>query len=217
MSRNSRRTLSWLPWLWFALLGTPFWAGAGRALAEARAEESVDRALSEPVGFVDGNLDGVNDLFADADGDGRDDVSGLAYATGFPFRDLDGDGHNDLFADADGDGENDLAASLRDAGQADVVTVIDANGDGVNDVLGVCEQSGDDLGFFVESSGRRISFVDEDGDGLNDLHRQRQLQRRRVRFVDRDGDGIQDGRMLHRQGAGGRERVGESRGRHGRD
>jgi hypothetical protein len=217
MSGNSRQSPRWVPWLWLALVGAPFWAGAGPVAAQEQPEENVGRALLEPVGFVDGNLDGVNDFFADADGDGRDDVTGLPYAHGFPFSDRDGDGRNDFFVDADGDGENDLAASLREAGRTDAFAVIDANADGVNDVLGVCERTGDELGFFIESTGRRVSFVDEDGDGLNDLNRQRQMQPRRVRFVDRDGDGIQDGRMLHRQGEGGRGKAGGSRGRHGHD
>lgn len=62
------------------------------------------------LGFVDANRDGINDRFRDAEGDGRDDVSGTPYPHRFAFADQNQDGSNDLFVDRDGDGVNDLNA-----------------------------------------------------------------------------------------------------------
>ena len=66
------------------------------------------------IGYVDGNRDGINDRFRDADGDGIDDISAKPYPHRFRFVDEDGDGKNDLFIDSDGDGVNDLDGRFRD-------------------------------------------------------------------------------------------------------
>ncbi len=215
--------------------------GGVSAAAEpgASAETAPSPVQLKDVGFVDDDLDGVNDRFCDADGDGVDDVGGLPYVHRFAYRDRNGDERNDLFQDADGDGENDLAAALHASqaggeagggsdGEADrgaVVDVIDGDADGINDILGDHGISGADIGFFDESTGKRVSFVDADGDGLNDVLWQRQpsgeastgSRRPGPGFVDQDLDGIQDGRMLHGSSGGARGSEGGNRNRGGRE
>jgi hypothetical protein len=157
-----------------------------------------------PPGFLDGDGDGVNDLFRDADGDGVNDIDGRAYPHRFDFLDGDKDGINDLFRDVDGDGVNDLDGRFRDAdGDGVADNVVDADGDRINDITGqrYSRRSlmGGRFGHIDEDLGRRPGradrFVDEDGDGLPD-----RPHGRVDRFIDEDGDGIYDGRRLQGKG-----------------
>jgi hypothetical protein len=193
-----------------ALLGLLLLAGLAAGAAPGALAEADSLLALTPVGFFDLDLDGVNDGFCDADGDGINDVTGTPYRRNFPLRDQDGDGITDLFIDSDGDGENDIAARLSQGPDSlSVVRSIDGNGDGENDVLGHCRRTGKDFGRIDESSGREVGFVDEDGDGLNDLFDLRRMAPGTVRFVDRDGDGLHDGRALHHRHRG----PGRGRGR----
>jgi len=165
------------------------------------------------IGYADTDADGVNDLFRDADGDGINDVTDTGYSHRFPFMDDDGDGVNDLFRDADGDGVNDLVSGSGTAsGPAMAFPVIDSEGDGLNDVTG-------------EKYVRKISirsFIDENGDGIDDREALAPVKSlfgkimsdeddgagRRIvlesidgptmdRFIDENGDGINDGRTFN--------------------
>ena len=49
-----------------------------------------------PFGFEDTDRNGINDHFADANGDGVNDVDGQPYTHNFKFEDKDKDGKNDL-------------------------------------------------------------------------------------------------------------------------
>ena len=162
------------------------------------------------IGYVDGNRDGINDRFRDADGDGIDDISAKPYPHRFRFVDEDGDGKNDLFIDADGDGVNDLDGRFRDE-DADGFTdnVLDFDGDGKNDITGAKYGprglGGYRYGRVFEERGHRLKrFRDEDGDGMHDplkrLHQRLRLHKGRMDFfLDEDGDGIDDARLLRRK------------------
>jgi hypothetical protein len=159
----------------------------------------------EFLGFVDVNRDGINDRFRDADGDGRDEVSGKAYAHRFVFADQNLDGINDLFVDRDGDGVNDLDAACGQSADGGCANVVDQDRDGVNDITGLrytrTSLRGYRYGRVAEELRQPLPrFVDQDGDGMNDLLR-RYFNRLELedrpsfdRFIDEDGDGINDNR-----------------------
>ena len=120
--------------------------------------------------FIDEDSDGVNDLSQDADGDGIANGLDSDYLTqkgialgrgwmGHSFVDENGDGVNDLSQDADGDGI--------------------PNGIDVDYTLpeGAIQQAFGGHGMMGGFRG----FVDEDGDGINDL------------MLDMDNDGILNG------------------------
>ena len=81
------------------------------------------------VGYKDRNRKGYNELFRDANGDGKNDVTGKKYHHKFPFIDKNKDGINDVFIDKNGDGINDLKKSK--------YKYIDFNKDGINDITGI--------------------------------------------------------------------------------
>ncbi len=163
----------------------------------------------EELHFIDRDGDGFNDFFRDADGDGKNDLSGRLYRHRFKFEDSDNDGKNDLFQDANGDGVNDLLDTLW--GKKTKIThyIIDHDKDGINDVTG-------------EKFERKLiirTFIDENGDGIddretwtpvksllekfigeNDAGKQVMLESMdgpvMDRFIDENGDGINDGRSV---------------------
>lgn len=193
------------------ILGVAAVAGTGQGASLGAAAPDTLSSLPR-MGFLDENIDGINDGFRDREGDGVNDLTGAPYRHNFDFRDADADGINDLFVDADGDGENDIAVPLADGPDSSlVVRFIDGDDDGLNDVLGPCRWSGRDFGFVDESRGEEIPFVDEDGDGLNDLFLTRRMPSGYAPFVDSDGDGVQDNRTLHHRGRG--EGSGQGQGR----
>lgn len=158
------------------------------------------------INYVDENRDGVNDLFQDANGDGINDVTLLPYHHNFSFVDGDGDGINDMFVDRDGDGVNDLNGQFMDAnGDGICDNVIDHNGDGINDVTGIAYHHRSLEGFRFgrmdeERGAEHHLFIDEDGDGMNDLRAPEMMHpvNGMDLFIDEDGDGICDGRsFLH--------------------
>ena len=53
------------------------------------AEEIEELPAQQPIGYVDSNKDGVNDRFADADGNGVNDVTKKSYPHHFQFKDED--------------------------------------------------------------------------------------------------------------------------------
>ena len=165
----------------------------------------------EELRFTDENDDGINDLFRDADGDGKNDLTGKQYRRRFKFEDSDKDGINDLFRDADGDGINDiLNNSNTNKKMRNIHYIIDFNKDGINDVTG-------------KKYERKLSirtFIDENGDGIDDRETWMPLKSlmekfvsendagKRLmlesmdgpvmdRFIDENGDGINDGRTLN--------------------
>jgi len=166
-------------------------------LAEAEALNAPG-----PIGYVDRDGDGFNDLFRDADGDGVDDVSGQAYRHRFRRVDDNQDGINDLFIDRDGDGVNDLDGSYLDE-DADGIcdNVIDHDGDGINDVTGL-EYDPQSLeksryGRINEDPAElRRPAVDEDGGERDEPGVGFRESWRLDRFIDEDGDGIHDGRVM---------------------
>jgi hypothetical protein len=200
-----RVTISW------ALFAVVAMAGISPLLAADPARKSEAPKVLV-IGYSDANLDGVNDRFRDANGDGVDDVSGKPYPHRFLFVDQDGDGTNDLFVDQDGDGVNDLEAQYKDSdGDGICDNVIDFDGDGINDITGEKYDrhslKGYRFGRVDEERGiihRR--FIDEDRDGMNDLIRRFHPPPgpgpRMDHFIDEDGDGIADGRRLHPPMAG---------------
>jgi len=153
--------------------------------------------VTQGTQYIDADKDGVNDMFRDADGDGVNDVNGKEYPHNFKFSDADGDGKNDLFRDSDGDGINDLTEGEQKGESANISNyVIDFNDDGVNDITG--------KSYSIENQGRP-SFIDEDGDGINDNVSGRDIvpgkgqNRQYDKFTDEDGDGINDGRGFGRE------------------
>ena len=161
--------------------------------------------------YEDTNDDGINDLFRDADGNGKNDVTGNPYNHNFEFNDSDNDGINDLFRDANGDGINDLVESSEIKNFKEITYyVIDYNKDSINDVTG-------------EKYARKLiirTFIDENGDGIDDrktLGPVKSLLGKIMgkdengkddlresmdglvmdRFVDENADGINDGRTFN--------------------
>lgn len=173
--------------------------------------------------FIDEDADGVNDLSQDADGDGIPNgldsdylkAKGIALGRGWmgrSFVDEDGDGVNDLSQDADGDGIPnglDVDYTLPDGAVQQAFGgrgmmggfrgFIDEDGDGVNDLSQDTDGDGIMNGMdpdYTSSAGVQTGrfrgrgmmggfgaagFVDEDGDGINDL------------MLDMDHDGIPNG------------------------
>ncbi|MCK5145509.1 hypothetical protein KAR48_02070 [bacterium] len=145
-------------------------------------------------GWVDANRDGINDVFVDADGNGKNDIDGASYTLPFPFRDENSDGINDLWKDVDGDGVNDYLGELLKAmsrwtdsdgdgildrvqgslrGRALMQHVLDADKDGKNDITGLAYNGRDILGYRYgnvdEETGKiDIDFADTNSDGMND-------------------------------------------------
>lgn len=177
------------------------------------APSAVFGQTEDVLRFADRDGDGINDMFRDADGDGVNDVDGRKYSHRFDFKDNDGDGINDLFRDADGDGVNDVGdETLRGIPSRRYVSVLDFDNDGVNDVTG-------------EKYVRKLSvrsFVDENGDGIDDRETWLPVKKimgklsgdddnsRKImldtlegptmdRFIDENRDGINDGRVLNNE------------------
>lgn len=175
------------------------------------------------IGFHDKNDDGVNDKFFDADGDGKNDVSGEQYPHKFEFHDKNKDKINDIWVDRDGDGVNDLAPKLKGIERKDAHrNILDVNEDGRNDITGETydktkhHYKGETWGFWDETKGKlQGRFIDEDGDGIDDrmkdfdsfMKEHRHGRGKHDLFIDEDGDGICDGRtdFLNRMGRHGRK------------
>lgn len=190
------------------------------ATLSAQEDQSV-------TGFIDTDQNGINDQFADANGDGINDVDGAPYVHSFQFEDKNRDGLNDLWIDADGDGVNDLlnqfqkqtwvdmdGDGIRDEGagmlygKALRVHVLDTNQDGLNDITGarITNESlgGYRYGQVDEEAGLSRRFSELDGTGQDDASSRRSdFERGRDNaidvFIDQDGDGIADERGLGRE------------------
>jgi hypothetical protein len=171
------------------------------------------------AGWLDADGDGRHDLFADANGDGINDLNGQPYAHRFGWTDANGDRLNDWYCDADGDGVNDLETEFRDRdGDGRDDNVLDLDADGRNDVTGLAygrnDLHGDQFGFLRDG----VAWVDEDGDGFPDAPADPGRRGREDRFVDRDGDGMadgcwfQDGGFRHHRARNGQEGNGPRRG-----
>lgn len=161
---------------------------------------------SRPIGYVDANRDGINDLFHDADGDGKNDVTLMDYKHHFQFVDKNKDGLNDLWLDKDGDGVNDLLRALlakrgikpqkpwidKDGDgilDADVLPkyktnlrrfVLDADRNGKNDITGLDLRDDNSMGY-------RFGLIDEESN------------KKIKKFVDKNGDGMFDAFEKRRQ------------------
>ncbi len=155
----------------------------------------------KPIGFIDFDKNGINDLFCDANGDGINDVNNQKYDHNFKFVDNNSDKINDLYTDEDGDGVNDLSIKFVDYnndGRND--NIIDSNNDWINDITGLLYNrrslKGGRFGFILEERGIRIEdYLDKDGDGHHDDAEFRGQGRGQMdRFIDMDGDGVSDGR-----------------------
>ena len=86
------------------------------------------------IGYQDNNKDGINDLFIDANGDGKNDINSLNYPHSFKFEDKNKDDINDLWIDKDGDGVNDLMMKqLKKMGVKPQIPWVDKDGDGIQD------------------------------------------------------------------------------------
>ena len=186
------------------------WFLASLAVAQLAAPPPADQQdtsdKKEPLlGFVDADRDGINDRFRDADGDGRDDVSGKAYPHRFAFADQNKDGINDLFVDRDGDGVNDLNADCGQSEDGGCANVVDQDRNGVNDITGLHYTRNSLRGYRYGRIAEELRqplprFVDQDGDGMNDLiqrffnHMEMDGHPPFDRFIDEDGDGINDNR-----------------------
>ncbi len=153
-----------------------------------------------PIGYVDADQDGVNDLFHDANGDGINDVTQKPYRHHFRWQDQDGDGINDLWRDQDGDGVNDLLHSvLKKRGIKPKTPWIDKDGDGIRDTDAVPSYDVD-LKDFV---------LDMDGDSVNDItgvnisksstmgyrfgRIDEEMNQEIEKFIDKNKDGMFDG------------------------
>ena len=186
------------------------WFLASLAVAQPAAPPPADQQDTSDkkeafLGFVDVDRDGINDRFRDADGDGRDDASGKVYAHRFAFAYQNKDGINDLFVDRDGDGVNDLNAECGQGEDGGCANVVDQDRNGVNDITGLRYTKNSLRGYRYGRIAEELRqplprFVDQDGDGMNDLI-QRFFNRMEMdghppfdRFIDEDGDGINDNR-----------------------
>lgn len=152
------------------------------------------QSQKDAIGYIDQNLDGVNDLFTDVNGDGINDRSGQPYPYHFKYEDKDGDAINDFWIDSDGDGVNDRLGEIlkkmsrwidRDgdgigdekvgqlSGRELRKHVLDVDDDGHNDVTGIPYSDRDLYGYrygnIDEETGIKDShFIDENSDGMND-------------------------------------------------
>ena len=119
-------------------------AGVGHADEPANTEKAENtvkvEAVVDPIGYSDEDRDGRNDRFHDADGDGKNDITGRSYSKssldGFRFGRVEeerGKVHK-RFRDRDGDGMNDLLRSLRGSLLGGDDLFIDEDGDGISDV-----------------------------------------------------------------------------------
>lgn len=170
-------------------------------LATAVAEARADEAHEPGAGYVDENGDGIPDGRASHGMRGHGRSATDWHGT---FVDEDGDGVNDLMQDADGDGilngmdgdylkEKGIVMGRGWIGHA----FVDEDGDGVNDLTQDADADGIPNGIDADyqlpegvtlsERGRTMGmggshgFLDEDGDGVNDL------------MQDTDGDGILNG------------------------
>ena len=158
-----------------------------------------DSSKVTPIGYVDADQDGVNDLFRDANGDGVNDVTQKRYQHRFRWQDQDGDGVNDLWKDQDGDGVNDLLHSiLQKRGIKPKIPWIDKDGDGIRDPDAVPSYDAD-LKEFV---------LDMDGDSVNDItgikasktssmgyrfgNIDEEMDQKIEKFIDKNEDGMYD-------------------------
>ncbi|MBN1348237.1 hypothetical protein JXJ21_02405 [candidate division KSB1 bacterium] len=168
------------------------------------------------IGYEDKNHDGINDRFADANGDGKNDVTLRAYAHTFKFEDKNNDGLNDLWIDKDGDGVNDLFVRiLKHKGITPKIPWVDKDGDGIQDT-NVDPQFDVDLSEFVldadqdkknDITGLEISHDNVMGYryGVVDEENNKEI----ARFVDKDSDGMHDvfsKRLMHDLGIQSRNR-----------
>lgn len=193
------------------------YGGAVRAAAQGAAPADSAGPPVAAAGWLDSDGDGRHDRFRDANGDGINEVTGLAYAHRFAWADRDQDRLNDLFRDADGDGVNDLARK----GESRPTDVLDVDGDGRNDVTGIeytpTALHGERFGCVQEGAGG-VVWVDEDGDGFPDKPAASGRGGREDRFIDRDGDGLadgcwfQDGGFRHHQAQSGQGSQGSGGG-----
>ncbi|MDA0746686.1 MAG: hypothetical protein O2954_09200 [bacterium] len=222
-------------WLWIGTVqhavadeaqagGTVFVDEDGDGMPDGQMNPSGHSAYGPEMHnlFIDEDGDGVNDLTQDADKDGIPNGRDSDYLTekgivtgrgwmGHGFVDEDGDGVNDLTQDADGDGipnglDVDYAlpegvavgTNNRGYGMGHFGGFVDEDGDGVNDLTQDADKDGIPNGMDADyvmpegieagrfggghgRMGRSVGFVDEDGDGINDL------------MLDGDHDGIPNG------------------------
>lgn len=148
---------------------------------------------TEYVGYADDNRDGVNDLYFDSNGDGKNDVDKAIICRNIEYKDDDNDGKNDLFRDEDGDGVNDLYVISKK------IPVIDNDNDGKNDITGIKYKkgfyNGSLLGLAIEEKGVWLEdFSDKDNDGCDDDVKAEFYGNKTDTFTDEDGDGICDNR-----------------------
>jgi len=167
-----------------ALLAALFFAGL--MVNFAGADPEIGSGTEK--GFADADGDGINDNAPDADGDGIPNGKDPDYAGAKARK----GGNARGFVDADGDGINDNA--------------VDSDGDGIPngkdpDYVPPEDGSGTRRGNAVKQARKsRRGFVDEDGDGINDL------------AVDSDGDGIPNCQDPDYVSAGGSKTKTRSRG-----
>ncbi len=161
----------------------------------------------KPIGFIDFDKNGINDLFCDANGDGINDINNQKYNHNFKFIDNNSDKINDIYIDEDGDGVNDLSVKFIDNNKDGFNdNIIDSNKDWINDITGIIYNRrslrGGRLGFILEERGIRVKkWIDKDGDGHYDNIEVRGQNRGRGRmdhFIDADGDGVSDNRGFRR-------------------
>jgi hypothetical protein len=146
--------------------------------------------------YIDGDRDNRNDIFRDANGDGVNDVDGIKYKHKFPFIDKDRDGLNDVFRDADGDGINDIDSKNIEPGIRQYYKYIDSEGEVIQ---------GNNTIKATKPVLEKSTFIDEDGDGINDEVQSKEIKKNMKKrgkqdvFIDKDGDGINDGRSFSRE------------------
>jgi len=166
----------------------------------------------EVLSFKDENKDGINDVFRDGNGDGVNDITGKKYHFLISFIDKNDDGINDIFVDANGDGKNDLVSkNIIRRRSITMIFVLDSDRNGLNDVTGEA----------VKTVKSEKSFIDEDGDGIDDSIRGqgdedskgKEANAKKDRFVDEDGDGINDGRGFSQERRMHGSEQGQSKGR----
>jgi len=180
-------------WLGLSLL-------CGFFLNPLSSQPGTDTTQIRPIGFIDQNQDGINDLFQDADGDGKNDVTRQPYLHSFRFEDRDKNGINDLWIDRDGDGVNDLFIDqLKQKGTRPKQNWLDKDGDGILDADARPEFNNIDLRQFI---------LDANQDGKNDItglechpdhvwgYRfgciDEELNQFIKKYVDKNGDGMHD-------------------------